>query len=528
MDRVGLIEVREAMGTYAASFDPALISPADAAAVVDEACLIEKMAATVKALAGARLAESGLWKAGGAKSAAHDLALRSGTSVGAAADALATGKALAKLAALDGAARRGEVSAQQAAAIADAAGADPAAESRLVAKAGRCSLGELRQECLRTKAAARPDDADERHNQIRRNRFLRSFTDAEGAWNLSVRNVAEVGAELLAVLRPIQDQLFRRARAEGRRESYEAYAADALAELVRIVAGGGEEAEAGEEAEDGDPPGADQDEADATGPEAPGSGDGRAEGSAGGKAAGTGAGEGSTSEGSVGATATEGGGEASEKAQANDGKTRANDSKAPGGASGAGNARPLPRLRRRRRPGRSVVPAKIIVRIDWDALVRGWPGGGEVCEIAGVGPVPVSVVRAMVDSGNPFLAAVVTKGADVVNVAHLGRSPTARQLTALQWRDPVCVVSGCNGVAGLEVDHRRDWARTRVTLLGWLDRLCGHHHDLKTTDGWALVEGSGKRPMVAPDDPRHPRRRPPPADAGAAGTGTGASAPRAA
>ena len=45
-----------------------------------------------------------------------------------------------------------------------------------------------------------------------------------------------------------------------------------------------------------------------------------------------------------------------------------------------------------------------------------------------------------------------------------------------------------------------------------LDPLCDPDHDLKTYEGWALVEGKGKRPMVPPDDPRHPRftQRPPP------------------
>ena len=44
-----------------------------------------------------------------------------------------------------------------------------------------------------------------------------------------------------------------------------------------------------------------------------------------------------------------------------------------------------------------------------------------------------------------------------------------------------------------------------MTLLAWLDRLCEGHHDKKTYDGWALVAGTGKRAMVPPDDPRHPR-----------------------
>jgi len=37
-----------------------------------------------------------------------------------------------------------------------------------------------------------------------------------------------------------------------------------------------------------------------------------------------------------------------------------------------------------------------------------------------------------------------------------------------------------------------------------LDRLCRYHHRLKTTMGWALVEGSGRRDFVPPEDPRHP------------------------
>lgn len=65
---------------------------------------------------------------------------------------------------------------------------------------------------------------------------------------------------------------------------------------------------------------------------------------------------------------------------------------------------------------------------------------------------------------------------------------------------------GCNDHVRLEADHRMDWARTKVTLLSCIDHLCDHHHDLKTYKGWALVEGTGKRAMVAPGDARHPGR----------------------
>lgn len=55
-----------------------------------------------------------------------------------------------------------------------------------------------------------------------------------------------------------------------------------------------------------------------------------------------------------------------------------------------------------------------------------------MCELAGFGPVAASAVRDLMDTGDPFLSAVVTKGEAVVGVAHLGRRPTAHQQTALE------------------------------------------------------------------------------------------------
>jgi hypothetical protein len=84
------------------------------------------------------------------------------------------------------------------------------------------------------------------------------------------------------------------------------------------------------------------------------------------------------------------------------------------------------------------------------------------------------------------------------------------QQVALWWRSPMCSVEGCTRTRRLENDHRLEWSRTRRTRVDELDPLCGHHHDLKTYDGWALVPGVGRRAMVAPHDPRHPGSRPPP------------------
>jgi hypothetical protein len=102
-------------------------------------------------------------------------------------------------------------------------------------------------------------------------------------------------------------------------------------------------------------------------------------------------------------------------------------------------------------------------------------------------------------------------------VAHLGRQPTAHQRSALEWLYPACAARGCAAQAHLQRDHRIDWADTHFTMLDLLDVLCAHHHRLKTIHGWALVPGTGKRPFVAPSDPRHPRyQRPPPERRGAA------------
>ena len=159
--------------------------------------------------------------------------------------------------------------------------------------------------------------------------------------------------------------------------------------------------------------------------------------------------------------------------------------------------------------------AKVFVRIDLGALVGGYARAGEVCEICGFGPVAVSAVRHLLDTGDPFLAAVVTSGEAVAGVAHLRRRPNAAQQTALERLYPSCAVEGCSASTWLENDHRLDWATSGLTVLDLLDRLCSHHHDRKTREGWSLVEGRGKRPFVPPDDPRHPRHaHAPPGEAG--------------
>ncbi len=143
--------------------------------------------------------------------------------------------------------------------------------------------------------------------------------------------------------------------------------------------------------------------------------------------------------------------------------------------------------------------AKIIVRIDHAALLRGRRLEGETCEIAGVGPVPVGTVREWMDDA--FIAAVLTKGEDVQKVVHLGRRFRATQRTALQWQDPVCARKGCSNRLGLEYDHFEDWASTRTTRVGSAKRFCHPCHLLKSR-GWRVSESdaNGECTFTAPPD----------------------------
>ena len=244
-------ELRQAMSRYASGFDAAVLSVDDARRAVNEAAAIEATAATIKALASARVAKVGDARRRGARSAAHDLARATGTSVSSAREAVETGERMGHQPALRAAAAAGELSATQASLVSEGAEADPGAEQRLVGVAKGGSLGELRQAVSEVKAAAEPD-----------------------------------------------------------------------------------------------------------------------------------------------------------------------------------------------------------------------PG-----------------------------------------VAHLGRRPTAYQRSALQWMYPSCAAPGCADQIHLENDHREDWAKTHFTAFDLMDRLCRFHHRLKTNEGWGLVDGTGKRDFVPPDDLRHPRHK---------------------
>ncbi|MEN9595325.1 MAG: hypothetical protein RLY23_1808, partial [Actinomycetota bacterium] len=126
------------------------------------------------------------------------------------------------------------------------------------------------------------------------------------------------------------------------------------------------------------------------------------------------------------------------------------------------------------------------IRVDMDALKRGRTENGEICEIAGVGPIPVATATEYL--GEAFLKLLVIDGTDIRTIAHMGRAIPAKLLTALEERDRVCQVPTCDMAMGLEIDHIVPFAEGGVASLENLVRLCKRHHLQKTHDGYRLIK----------------------------------------
>ena len=129
----------------------------------------------------------------------------------------------------------------------------------------------------------------------------------------------------------------------------------------------------------------------------------------------------------------------------------------------------------------------INIRVDIDALKRGRTIGGEICEIAGAGPIPVAT--AIEYLGEAFLKLLVVDGIDIKTVAHMGRHIPLPLRTAVEERDRVCQVPKCDMSVGLEIDHIKPFSEGGPASLENLVRLCKRHHLQKTHDGYRLIKG---------------------------------------
>ena len=75
-------------------------------------------------------------------------------------------------------------------------------------------------------------------------------------------------------------------------------------------------------------------------------------------------------------------------------------------------------------------------------------------------------------------------------MCHVGRTVPAHVQSALEERDPVCVVPSCEVGHGLQ-NHHWDvpYVDCKTTDLVGLARVCRWHHDLITYEKWELRPG---------------------------------------
>jgi hypothetical protein len=365
-----------------------MLAPDQTASLLQEVGAIENTCAALRVLLSGRVAEASVWRERGERSAAHFVARVSRTTVSRASETLETARRLQELPRTSAAFQEGKVSETEVKEIVSAASLSPSSEDSLLETARTGDLTELRDACRRVRHAAVTDE-QERYEAIHRSRYLRSWSDHDGAFRLDAKLTPDAGATVMAALEPHRRKVFEDARRAGRKENHDAYLADALVSLAHTASG---------------------------------------------------------------------------------------DPKVASGAR-----------------------AMVHVRVDHAALVRGHRNGDEVCEIDGIGPIPVATARAL--SSDAILSAVLTKGADVKAVAHFGRTIPARLRTALQARDTECAVPGCHNRHRLEIDHIEPFAEGGPTSLDNLVRLCRPHHHMKTNLGFRLVGRPGKWKWVGPDSP---------------------------
>lgn len=430
MPRTAVAQIRE----FLEAVEPDVLSTSDAADAMELFAEIERLGVAGKVLLASRAADSTKWICDGHRSAASWLAEKSGSTMGEAISSLETADRLRSLEKTSAALRRGELSFGQVKEVASAAEKDPTKEAELISAAGTESLKSLKARARKIRLrATSASEENARYRAIHAGRYCRLWNDEEGASLLQARVTPDAGARLAASLEAETNVFFDQAREGGSREQTQAYRADALVALVT-----GETRSCSVRRHGHLDDGADEDS-----------------------------------------------GAATPSDISSSGESSGHSTRSPSDISSSGKSSGRS-TRKRHCASRTDT---VLVRVDAPALKRGHAVGDEMCEIAGVGPVPVSVAREIL--GDSLLRIVIRDAVDVKSVCHVGRTIPAHVRTALQERDPTCVMCDC--AFGLEAHHwREDYAVCRTTSLDELARLCKYHHDLITYGGFRLTGGPGK------------------------------------
>ena len=368
---------------FISSLEVDCVDAAGARALVEIAERVRRAGDSLRTVAVGQVERTNAWKGEGAKSISEWLSTETDCAHYEAQSVVLLANQLQHLPVTTAALRSGVLSGTQAVEIARGAIVAPNTETQLLNLSKHATVRDLRDASSRVVAGA--TDEAERHRQVHKSRYLKSWTDLDGSFNLKARITAANGALVMAALKPLQDEVFKAARKSGNHERPEAYAADALMVLCE-------------------------------------------------KATNT------ASDSAVGTIKTK--------------TTRRN--------------------------------TVMNIRIDIDALKRGHTEHGEVCEIPGVGPIPVASATEYL--GEAFLKLLVVDGVEIKTVAHMGRAIPAPLRTAVEERDRVCQVPTCDMTVGLEIDHIKPFSEGGAASFENLVRLCKRHHLQKTHDGYRLIK----------------------------------------
>lgn len=223
--------LRKIVEKTADEFEPGVFDMTNVERALDEWAAIERIACAAKLRAASRAEEVGL-DADGA------VAQSSGVTSGQARKQTRVRRKLANKPRTKDAFDKGNLSPTQAAAIGDAADADPSAEQSLLdLAASGASMPDLLNECERIKRNALDRDGSLAARQKQAREF-HSWTDGMGMTCFRGRLEPLQGAKFLAELDRRADALFRaQVRAKGIVDTPEQRRADALMELVGAGAG---------------------------------------------------------------------------------------------------------------------------------------------------------------------------------------------------------------------------------------------------------------------------------------------------
>ena len=212
-----------------AGLDPASLSGESARRLFAEAAEIERLGSALKLLVAPAVKASS--PVAGHRSVEDWMASQSRTSVAEVHKVIGTAEKVAQLPNTVAALRSGALSASQVEAVATAAVASPGSEAELLSAARSETVRELESRARRVVLESR-GTVEQRYARQRRLRSFAHWVDDEGMVAGRFRLTPDVGSALIRTIQRQADRGFRRAYREGRRESLENYAADALVELL--------------------------------------------------------------------------------------------------------------------------------------------------------------------------------------------------------------------------------------------------------------------------------------------------------